>query len=120
MSAPLQRVLGDITRLPGVAAVFIVSKEGFVVDKASTGTLNIDDDAFAAMTTAVIGSIEQLGGELEIGRPEIVTLEFPGHYLLIHDLGDNIVALLADRGQAVLGRLRYELKKQAPRIQNLL
>lgn len=120
MSSPLQRILGEMTRIPGVVAVFIVSKEGFVVDKAATGTLNIDEDAFAAMVTAVLGSIEQLGGELEIGRPETTTLEFPGHYLLIQDIGDNIVAMLADRSQAVLGRLRYELKKQAPRITNAL
>ncbi len=120
MSSPVQRILSDITRIPGVVAVFIVSKEGFVIDKAATGTLNLDEDAFAAMVTAVLGSIEQLGGELQIGRPEITTLEFPGHYLLIHNIGDNIVALQADRSQAVLGRLRYEMKKQAPRIANTL
>jgi len=120
LSSPVQRILSDITRIPGVIAVFIVSKEGFVIEKASTGTLNIDEDAFAAMITAVIGSIEQLGSELQIGRPEISTLEFPGHYLLIHDIGDNLIALLADKSQAILGRLRYEMKKQAPRIANVL
>ena len=120
MSSPVQRVLSDMTRTPGVVAIFVVSKEGFVIEKASTGTLNLDEDALAAMITAAIGSINQLGEELEIGRPEIVTLEFQGHYLLIYDMGDNLLTLLADRSQAVLGRLRYEMKKQAPRIANVL
>ena len=120
MSSPVQRILADMTRSPGVIAIFIVSKEGFVIEKATTGTLNIDEDALAAMVTAVYGSTTQLGQELEIGKPEIATLEYPGHYLLVSDLGENLLVLLADRGKAVLGRLRYELKKQAPRIANVL
>jgi len=120
VSTPVQRILADMTRIPGVTAIFIISKEGFVIEKASAGTLTIDEDALAAMITAVYGSTAQLGQELEIGKPEIATLEYPGHYLLIHDMGDNLLTVLADRGKAVLGRLRYELKKQAPRIASVL
>jgi len=120
VSTPVQRILADMTRIPGVTAIFIISKEGFVIEKASAGTLNIDEDALAAMITAVYGSTAQLGQELELGKPEIATLEYPGHYLLIHDMGENLLTVLADRGKAVLGRLRYELKKQAPRIASVL
>ncbi len=120
MSSPVQRILGDMTRIPGVLAVFVVSKEGFIIEKATAGTLNIDEDAVAAMITAVYGSTTQLGQELELGKPETTTLEYPGHYLLLHDMGENILTVLADRGKAVLGRLRYELKKQAPRIASVL
>ncbi len=120
MSTPIQRILADMTRTPGVLAIFIVSKEGFIIDKATAGTLNVDEDAIAAMLTAVYGSTTQLGQELELGKPETTTLEYPGHFLLIHDMGENLLVLLADRAKAILGRLRYELKKQAPRIANSL
>ncbi|MEB3787158.1 MAG: roadblock/LC7 domain-containing protein [Desulfurococcales archaeon] len=120
MSSPVQRILSDMVRIPGVTAIFVVSKEGFIIEKASTGTLNIDDDALAAMLIAAYGSTTQLGEELELGKPETTTLEFPGHYLLVQDLGENVLVVLADRAKAVLGRLRYELKKQAPRIAGAL
>ncbi|MEB3774034.1 MAG: roadblock/LC7 domain-containing protein [Desulfurococcales archaeon] len=120
MSSPVQRILVDMTRTPGVIAIFIISKEGFIIEKATAGTLTIDEDAVAAMITAVQGATAQLGEELELGKPETTTLEYPGHYLLIHDLGENLLALLADKSKAVLGRLRYELKKQAPRISGVL
>ncbi len=120
MSSVLQRILGDIVRVPGITAVFVVSKEGFVVERASTGTLNIDPDALAAMVTAVHGAVTQLGGELELGKPETLTLEYTGHYVLIHDLGEHLLAVLADKSQAVLGRVRYEVRKHAPRIASAL
>jgi predicted regulator of Ras-like GTPase activity (Roadblock/LC7/MglB family) len=121
MASPVQRILTDMTRTPGIVAVFVVSKEGFVIERVMTGGLNVDEDALAAMITAVIGSITQLGEELGIGRPEITTLEFPGHYVLIYDIGgENLLAVLADRSQAVLGRIRYEIKKQGPRIASAL
>ncbi len=111
---PLKRALTDLSRVPNVQGVFIVSKEGFVIESVLTGG-SFDTDALAAMITATMGSIESLGKELELGRPEIVTIEFTGSITLVSDLGENIIVLVADRG-AVLGRLRYELRKQLPRI----
>ena len=116
----VQRILSDMLKVPGITAIYVVSKEGFVIEKASSGTLEIDDDAVAAMLTAVYGSTTQLGEELKLGRPEIVTLEYQGSFLLVHDLGDNLLAVLADKARAVLGRIRYEMKKQVPRLRSAL
>ena len=111
---PLKRVLTDLSRVPNVRGVFVISKEAFVIDSV-TATGAFDEEALAAMLTATMGSIESFGKELELGKPEIVTVEFSGSITLVADIGEHVVALLADRG-AVLGRLRYELKKQLPRI----
>ncbi len=121
MSAAVGRVLTDMIRIPGVAAVFVVSKDGFIVEKAVGGGLEVDEDAIAAMITAVYGSTNQLGEELKMGTPDTVTLEYPGHYVLLHDLGgEHMVAVMAEKARAVLGRLRYEIRKQAPRIKQSL
>lgn len=112
--SPLKRVLSDISRIPNVQGVFVISKEGFVVESAVSGG-EFDEEALAAMLTAAMGSIEAFGRELELGKPEIITIEFTGYIALISDLGEHVVALLAVKG-AILGRLRYELKKQIPRI----
>ncbi|RLG82259.1 MAG: roadblock/LC7 domain-containing protein [Thermoprotei archaeon] len=98
--------------------MFVISKDGFVIESITTaGAFN--PDALAAMITAAIGATESMGKELELGRPEIVTMEFTGSIVLVMDLGDSVLALVADRN-AVLGRLRYEMKKQAPRIRAAL
>ncbi len=120
MSAPIQRILSDMIRTPGVTAIFVISKEGFIIEKVSAGSLSVDEDAIAAMLTAVYGSTTQLGGELGLGKPEITTLEYPEHYMLVHDMGENLLVVLADRNRAALGRLRYEIKKHAPQISNVL
>ena len=121
MASPVQRILSDMIRIPGISAIFVISKEGFVVERTASGAINIDDDAVAAMVTAVYGSVTQLGSELDMGKPEIITLEVSGHYFLIYDIGgEHVLAVMADRNQAMLGRVRYEIKKQGPRIAGVL
>ncbi|MEB3772293.1 MAG: roadblock/LC7 domain-containing protein [Desulfurococcales archaeon] len=121
MSTTVGRVLTDIIRVPGVVAVAIISKEGFVVEKAIGGGFDVDEDAAAAMITAVYGSTTQLGEELKLGTPDTITLEYPSHYILVHDLGgEHMVSIIAEKARAVLGRLRYEIRKQAPRIKQSL
>ncbi|ABM80047.1 roadblock/LC7 domain-containing protein [Hyperthermus butylicus] len=112
----LPQILSSLINVPGVVGVFIISKDGFVIDKATSSVLNIDDDVLAAMITTAYGSVIQPGAELHIGEPEIVTMEYSNHYVLIVDAGEYILALLADRGRAILGRLRYELRRQAESI----
>ncbi len=111
---PLKKVLTELSRLPKVIGVFIISKEGFVIDSISTREA-LDEEALAAMATAAAGSIESFGRELDLGKTELVTLEYTGAVVLLHDLGENLVVLAAEKG-AIIGRLRYELKKSIPRI----
>ncbi len=115
---PLKRALTDLSRIPKVQGVFVVSKEGFTIDSITTSGA-FDEEALAAMVTASVGSIESMGKELDLGKSEMITVEFSGHIALIAELEENIVVLLAERG-AVLGRLRYELRKQLPRIRAAL
>ena len=120
-STQAARVLGELVRVPGVVAIFIVTTEGFTMEKASTGTLEVDEDAVAAMSVAVFTSAGQLGGELNLGTVEILTIEYRGHIMILYALDrEKILVTLADKSKAVLGRLRYEIKKQAPRIRDLL
>ncbi|NPA99571.1 MAG: roadblock/LC7 domain-containing protein [Crenarchaeota archaeon] len=111
---PIKKVLTELSKLPKVIGVFVVSKEGFVIESI-TSREAFDEEALAAMATAALGSIEALGRELDLGKPEIATLEYSGAIVLAYDLGENLVILVAEKG-AVLGRLRYELKKNIPRI----
>jgi len=118
---PLAVVLSDLIRVPGITGAYLVSPDGFVVEKASAGTENIDDDALAAMVVAVFGSTTQLGETLQVGRPEVTSVEYPGHYILLYALRSNhLLIVVADRSKAILGRIRFEVKRQAQRLSGML
>lgn len=115
---PLKRALTDLSKLPKVLGVFVVSKEGFIIDSITT-TGTFDEEALAAMVIASLGSIESMGKELDLGKVEMTTVEFAGSIALMAELEDSVVVLLAEKG-AILGRIRYELRKQLPRIRAAL
>ena len=111
--------MSDFTRIEGVLAAAIISKDGFVIDMVHTGEANIDADSLAAMVTTLYGASIRLGEEMGIGEPDDVILEYRNNYILLQDVGEALVSLLADR-RAILGRLRYELRKQRDRIRSAL
>ncbi len=118
MASPLKVVLTDLTRVEGVSGVALVSKDGFVIDYVMP-TGGIDLDALAAMVTTLYGAATRLGEELKLGDIEDFMIEYRNNYVLLDDVGEALVVLLAER-RAILGRLRYELKRQRDRIKAAL
>jgi len=119
LSSALRVVLTDFTRIEGVQSAVIVSKDGFVIDMVHSGEATFDPDSLAAMITTLYGASLRLGEELNLGDLDMVTLEYRNHYILVEDVGEALVAVLADK-RAILGRIRYELKKQRDRIRSAL
>ena len=119
MASPMRVVLTDFTRIEGVLAAAIISKDGFVIDIVHSGEASFDPDALAAMITTLYGAASRLGEELNIGDPEDIILEHRNNYVLLEDVGEAIVTIVADK-RTILGRLRYELKKQRERIKSVL
>jgi predicted regulator of Ras-like GTPase activity (Roadblock/LC7/MglB family) len=118
-ASPMRAVLADFTRIEGVVAAALISKDGFVIDFVHTGEARFDPDSLAAMMTTLYGAGVRLGQELGLGELDDVILEYRGHYILVEDVGEALTALVADR-RAILGRLRYELRKQKERIRSIL
>ncbi len=118
-TSPLRAVLTDFTRIEGVEGVAVISKDGFVVDYILPGGGGIDLEALAAMITTVYGAASRLGEELKLGDIDNLIIEFRGHYVLFQDLGPALFTLLATKG-AILGRLRYEMRRQRDRIKAAL
>lgn len=119
MSSPMRVVLADFTRIEGVQAAAIVSKDGFIIDHVFTGETSFDPDSLAAMVTTLYGAATRLGDELNLGDITGVIIEYRNSYILFDDVGEALVVIVADR-RAILGRLRYELRKQRERIQSVL
>ncbi|AEM39296.1 Roadblock/LC7 family protein [Pyrolobus fumarii 1A] len=116
--SPLRRVLSDFARIEGVRGIAVVSKDGFVID-AVVPVGGLDLEALAAMVMTVYGASERLGEELRLGKNELITGEYENGIMLVYDIGDAVVAVVAEKS-AILGRIRYELKRQAPRIKAAL
>lgn len=118
MAAPLRTVLTDFSRIEGVRGCAIVSKDGFVIENIALGG-EFDPDALAAMVTTLHGTADRLSGELKLGTTDIIIVEYSNNYLLIQDLGETLFTVLADR-RAILGRIRFEMKRQKDRIRAAL
>ncbi len=118
MSTAIKMVLTDFTRIEGVNGVAIVSKDGFVIESVMPGG-NIDPDALAAMITTLAGAAHQLSEELKLGDMDLLIGEYKNNYVLVADMEKAYFVVVADR-RAVLGRIRYEIKRQRDRIRAAL
>ncbi len=118
MSSPLKVVLSDFSKIEGVRAVGVVSKDGFIID-AVVPAGGIDTEALAAMLISIYGASERIGEEFRMGDIDIISIEYRNNILLITDLGEALFSVVADK-TAVLGRLRFEIKRQRERIKMAL
>ena len=75
-SSPMRVVLADFTRIEGVQAAAIVSKDGFIIDHVFTGETSFDPDSPAAMVTTLYGAAARLGDELNLGDITGVIIEY--------------------------------------------
>jgi len=114
----LKGILMDFTRIEGVSGVAIIGKDGFVVEQVMPAG-GVDLDALAAMVTTLYGSATRLGEELASGGTDLIIVEYRNNYVLVCDLGEALFAVLADK-RALLGRVRFEMRRQRDRIRAAL
>ncbi len=120
VESPLRRILNEMVRVEGVTAAMVISKDGFVIDFVmATGETEMDPESIAAMLVTVHGAIKRFGEEFQLGDVELTTVEYAKGKVLLADVEDAIVVLITTR-DALLGRVRYELKRQKDRIQAAL
>lgn len=110
----LKQLLGEFLKLEGVSAAVVVGRDGFVIESAVSG--KIDIDALGAMASTGLGTAETMGAQLGKGslRQTLIELE-KGPILLSPLSADELIAIVAD-DVANIGRIRYELKKNKDRI----
>jgi len=115
----LRRILNEMVRVEGVNAAMVISKDGFVIDFVLSASEEIDPESVAAMLVTVHGAVKRFGEEFQLGNVELTTVEYEKGKVLLADVEDAIVVLITSK-EALLGRVRYELKRQKDRIQAAL
>ncbi len=117
MAKAVKEVLTEFLRIEGVTAVAVVGRDGFVIDSASK--VKLDPDALGAVVASAIGASEMVGKDFHMGKLEQYLLEFEMGKTIIATTGDDILVLITDTS-AVIGSVRYAVKKEIEGIERLL
>ena len=110
----LKQILGEFLNVEGVSAAVVIARDGFVIESAVSGTIDID--ALGAMASTSMGTSEAMGKELGKGELSQVLVELDNGPVIMSSLSKGeIIAIVANNSTNV-GRIRYELKKNKDRI----
>jgi len=112
--ADLKGVLGKLAALPAVALSVIVDREGFLIESA--GEMMLEADVAGALAACLAESSEGVGRELRLGRFQSIILEYETGLVLLHGLDSTAMLAMVLRDAAVLGKVRYYVKKALPEL----
>ncbi|MCX6694079.1 MAG: roadblock/LC7 domain-containing protein [Methanomicrobiales archaeon] len=110
----LKQILEEFLKIEGLSAAVIVGRDGFVIESAISG--KIDIDALGAMASTGLGTSEAMGSSLGKGqlRQMLVELEH-GSIILLPLTDEELFAIVTDT-DTIVGRIRYEVKKNRERL----
>ena len=101
-------VLEELLKIPGVDAVVVAGRDGFVIESVgSTARLNID--ALGAALAHAVSSVEEMGGELQIDKFQDLFIEYGRALILCRPVGEAIAALVSPDASK-LGIVRHKSK----------
>ncbi|MCU0632087.1 MAG: roadblock/LC7 domain-containing protein [Methanolinea sp.] len=110
----LKQILGEFLKIEGVSATVVVGRDGFVIESAVSGKMDID--ALGAMASTGMGTSEAMGKELGKGELRQMLVELERGPIIMSPLSeDELIAIVAEN-EANVGRIRYELKKNKERL----
>jgi predicted regulator of Ras-like GTPase activity (Roadblock/LC7/MglB family) len=113
MSGSLQNLSGLLGQLQSNHALqlaAVVGMDGLLVDSASDG--NIDAEMVAAVAAPGLLMMSDLAKELNESLPQLTTMEYAGHVVVLLPLTDDTLLLaVAESGAMNLGQLRIVLRR---------
>jgi predicted regulator of Ras-like GTPase activity (Roadblock/LC7/MglB family) len=110
----LKPLLEEFLKVEGVSAAVVVGRDGFVIESAVSG--KVDIEALGAMASTGLGTSEAMGNTLGKGELSQMLVELEKGPIILSPLSaDELIAIVADT-TANIGRIRYELKKNKVRL----
>lgn len=112
-SAAMERdstaVMNDLLTVPGIDAVVVVGRDGFVIESAGNSSrVNIDE--LGASLAHAINGIEEMGNELKINLFQDMFVEYGKAVIMCKPVGDAVAAVIAPDASK-LGIIRHKTKK---------
>ena len=113
----LKIILDEFRAVNGVKAVALVGRDGFVIESMTNS--EIDLEALGAMVATAIGTSESLGREFSLGGMEQYLAEFKEGKILMGAVQTEILAIVTS-AEAVVGAVRYAMRKNIPFINKVM
>jgi predicted regulator of Ras-like GTPase activity (Roadblock/LC7/MglB family) len=102
-------VLNDLLGIPGIDAVVVVGRDGFVIESAgNSARVNIDE--LGASLAHAINGIEEMGDELNVNKFQDMFIEYGRAVILCKPVGDAIAVVITPDASK-LGIIRHKTKK---------
>jgi predicted regulator of Ras-like GTPase activity (Roadblock/LC7/MglB family) len=114
MTAELTRLLQKLQAADGTDLIAVITMDGLLIDSA--GRPEIDATATAAAACNGLLMARALGGELDRGEPQLVSIEYQQGLLLLQPLDEDLGLVILAPKDANLGRLRLVMRKYAQEL----
>jgi len=102
-------VMNDLLEVPGVDAVVVVGRDGFVIESAgSSSRVNIDE--LGASLAHSVNGIEEMGSELNVNKFQDMFIEYGRAVIMCRPVGDAVAAIITPDASK-LGIIRHKTKK---------
>jgi predicted regulator of Ras-like GTPase activity (Roadblock/LC7/MglB family) len=99
-------VLQEILKVPGINAVVVVGRDGFLIESAGNQTA-VDLESIGASLAHAINGVEEMGTDLAVDRFQDVFIEYGRAVILCKPAGDAIVAMVSPDASK-LGIIRHK------------
>ena len=113
----IDRVLRDLMNLQGVTAAAIVDRDGLVTHIRRN--FEINTDALGVSVQIVFGAASKAATHVNHRAADIVICENDDGYVLLAPISSGIMLSLVTDDDALLGRVRFELKEAIPSLKKL-
>ncbi len=113
----IDSILRDLMNMQGVTAVAIVDKDGLVTHIRRN--FDINTDALGVSVQIVFGAASKAANHVNHQSANIVICENAGGYVLLAPITSGFMLSLVTEDDALLGRVRFELKEAIPSLKKL-
>jgi CheY-like chemotaxis protein/predicted regulator of Ras-like GTPase activity (Roadblock/LC7/MglB family) len=108
----LKALLEGVAGLPGVSLTALIDREGALMEAA--GGLLPEAALAGALASCLVESTSGVGQALAQGRLQSIILEYETGVVLLNAVGDGAMLAVVLGDPAVLGKVRYHVKKALP------
>jgi CheY-like chemotaxis protein/predicted regulator of Ras-like GTPase activity (Roadblock/LC7/MglB family) len=108
----LKALLAGVAELPGVSLTALIDREGALMEAA--GGLLPEAPLAGALASCLVGSTDGVGRVLAQGRLQSLILEYDAGVVLLNAVGAGAMLAVVLGDPAVLGKVRYHVKKALP------
>jgi predicted regulator of Ras-like GTPase activity (Roadblock/LC7/MglB family) len=108
----LKALLAGVADLPGVSLTALIDREGALMEAA--GGLLPEAVLAGALAACLVQSTDGVGRALAQGTLQSMILEYDAGVVLLNAVGDGAMLAVVLGDPAVLGKVRYHVKKSLP------